>query len=202
MKNRKETRAIETREENILSPRIISCRIHGTWYLIPGTWYHSKYEKTMNRQICHANITDDEMQLVGRIAEKLGYSSRTELVTALLRSLIHAKPFRKETEDLNSILTLETELETLQQTFLDILDEYAFPVIAMHGPDYAYRALADDLKAWMYQKCRAVPQDADLKEWTRLYYTMKKGDIIRYRISRTTEEFAEEYEEKENEAYA
>ena len=72
------------------------------------------------------------MQLVGRIAEKLGYSSRTELVTALLRSLIHAKPFRKETEDLNSILTLETELETLQQTFLDILDEYSFPELSTH----------------------------------------------------------------------
>jgi len=68
----------------------------------------------------------------------------------------------------------------------------------MHGPDYAYQALADDLKAWMYQRCRAVPQDADMKEWTRLYYAVKKGEIIRYRISRTTEE----YEEKENEAYA
>ena len=202
MKNRKETRAIETREENILSPRTPPRRTDGPCPLSPGPRAHLIHRKTMNRLRLHTTITDDEMQLVGRIAEKLGYSSRTELVTALLRSLIHAKPFRKETEDLNSILTLETELETLQQTFLDILDEYAFPVIAMHGPDYAYRALADDLKAWMYQKCRAVPQDADLKEWTRLYYTMKKGDIIRYRISRTTEEFAEEYEEKENEAYA
>jgi len=143
-------------------------------------------------------MTDEEMKIVDRTAEKLGYARRTELVTALLRSLIYAKPFRKETKDLNSILTLETELDALQENFLAVLDEYAFPVIAMHGPDYAYQALADDLKAWMYQRCRAVPQDADMKEWTRLYYAVKKGEIIRYRISRTTEE----YEEKENEAYA
>jgi len=49
----------------------------------------------MNRLICHVTITDDEMKIVDRTAEKLGYASRTELVTALLRSLIYAKPFRK-----------------------------------------------------------------------------------------------------------
>ena len=156
----------------------------------------------MNRLRLHTTITGEEMQLVDRTAEKLGYTSRTELVTALLRSLIYAKPFRKETKDLNSILTLETELDALQENFLAVLDEYAFPVIAMHGPDYAYQALADDLKVWMYQRCRAVPQDSDMKAWTRLYYAVKKGEIIRYRISQPTEAFAEEYEEKENEAYA
>ena len=172
----------------------------GPWPMARG--HHQYQRKTMNRLRLHTTITDDEMKIVDRIAGKLGYNSRTELVTALLRSLIHAKPFRKETADLNSILTVETELDALRETYLTILDEYAFPVIAMHGPDYAYRALADDLKAWMYQKCSAVPQDSDMKEWTRLYYALKKGDIIRYRISRTTEEFAEEYAEKENEAYA
>ena len=88
----------------------------------------------MNRLRLHTTITGEEMQLVDRTAEKLGYTSRTELVTALLRSLIYAKPFRKETKDLNSILTLETELDALQENFLAVLDEYAFPVIAMHGP--------------------------------------------------------------------
>lgn len=156
----------------------------------------------MTRITCYVNMTDDEMKIVDRTAEKLGYASRTELVTALLRSLIYAKPFRKETGDLNSILTLETEFDVLQENFLEVLDEYAFPVIAMHGPDYAFKALSEDLKAWMYQKCRAVPQDADMKEWVRLYYTIKKGDIIRYRIAQTTAQFAEELEDKENEAYA
>lgn len=156
----------------------------------------------MNRTAIYTTIYSEELAQIDRIAEKLGYASRTELVTALLRSLIYAKPFRKDTEELNAILTLETELDALRENFLAILDEYAFPVIAMHGPDYAHRALASDLRAWMYEKCKAVPQDADMKEWTRLYYTIKKGEIIRYRITRTTEEFAEEYEDKENEAYA
>ena len=142
------------------------------------------------------------MQLVNRIAEKLGYASRTELVTALLRALIYAKPFRKDTEELNNILTLETELDKLRESFFSVIEEYAFPVLAMHGPDYTYRALYAELKTWMYQKSGAVPQDADMKEWIRLYSAIKKGDIIRYRIARTTEQFAEEYDDKENEAYA
>jgi len=49
----------------------------------------------MKRNACRVNITDDEMKIIDRTAEKLGYASRTELVTALLRSLIYAKPFRK-----------------------------------------------------------------------------------------------------------
>lgn len=147
-------------------------------------------------------MTDDEMKIVDRTAEKLGYASRTELVTALIRSLIYGKAFRNNTQELNGILTVEPELSSLQENFLEVLDEYAFPVIAMHGPDYAFKALSEDLKAWMYQKCLAVPQDADMKEWVRLYYTIKKGDIIRCRIAQTTAQFAEELEEKENEAYA
>ena len=38
----------------------------------------------MNRLICNVTITNDEMKIVDRIAEKIGYASRTELVTALL----------------------------------------------------------------------------------------------------------------------
>ena len=156
----------------------------------------------MNRMRLHATLTDDELIIIDRIAEKLGYTSRTELVTALLRFLIYAKPFRKDTENVNSITTLETELDTLRDAFFDVRDEYAFPVIAMHGADHACRALANDLKTWMYMKCKAVPQEADMKEWIKIYAAIKKGDIIRYRILRTTEEFAEEYEDKEQEAYA
>ena len=52
------------------------------WYLIPGTT--NTQGKTMNRLICYVTITNDEMKIVDRIAEKIGYASRTELVTALL----------------------------------------------------------------------------------------------------------------------
>ena len=156
----------------------------------------------MTRITCYVNVTEEEMKIADRIAEKLGYTSRTEILTALVQSLIYGEPFRKETRELNAILTADTELSAIRDAFFAILDEYAFPVIAMHGPDYACRALSDDLKAWMYQRCKAVPQDAEMKEWVRLYYTVKKGDIIRYRIAQTTAQFAEEYEEKENEADA
>ena len=156
----------------------------------------------MKRINCYVNVTEEEMKIADRIAEKLGYTSRTEILTALVQALIYAEPFRKETRELNSILTAETELSAIRDAFFEILEEYAFPVVAMHGPDYACRVLADDLKAWMYQKCHAVPQDTEMKEWVRLYYSLKKGDIIRYRIAQTTAQFAEEYAEKENEAYA
>ena len=39
----------------------------------------------MNRLRLHTTITDEEMKIVDRTAEKLGYTSRTELVTALPR---------------------------------------------------------------------------------------------------------------------
>jgi len=147
-------------------------------------------------------MTDDEMKIIDRIAEKLGYASRTELVTALLRCLIHAKPFRKETAELNSILTAGVELSAIRDVFFDVIDQYAFPVIAMHGADYTYRVLAEDIKAWMYQKCGAVPLDSDIKEWMKIYAAVKKGEIIRYRIEQTTKTFAEELADRENEAYA
>lgn len=156
----------------------------------------------MNRLRLHTTVTDDEMKIVDRIAEKIGYASRTELVTALLRCLIHSKPFRKDTVELNAILTAESRLSEIRDAFFEVIDEYAFPVIAMHGADYTYRVLAEDIKAWMYKKCRAVPQDADIKEWMKIYAAVKKGEIISYRIEQTTKAFAEELEEKENEAYA
>jgi len=64
----------------------------GNWQLATG---NNTQGKTMKRNACRVNITDDEMKIIDRTAEKLGYASRTELVTALLRSLIYAKPFRK-----------------------------------------------------------------------------------------------------------
>lgn len=155
----------------------------------------------MTRISCYITLTEDEIIILDTVTAKLGYANRTELVTSLLRSLIYAKAFRKNTQELNGILTVEPEISSLQENFLEVLDEYAFPVIAMHGPDYAFKALSEDFKVWMYQKCRAVPQESDMKEWVRLYYTIKKGDIIRYRIAQTTAQFAEELEEKENEAY-
>ena len=39
----------------------------------------------MTRITCYVNMTDEEMKIVNRTAEKLGYASRTELVTALPR---------------------------------------------------------------------------------------------------------------------
>ena len=42
MKNRKEMDAIEIGNEKQSYPRIISCRIRGTWYLIPGTTQSTK----------------------------------------------------------------------------------------------------------------------------------------------------------------
>ena len=42
MKNSKETGAIEIGNEKQSYPRIISCRIHGTWYLIPGTTQNTR----------------------------------------------------------------------------------------------------------------------------------------------------------------
>ena len=70
----------------------------------------------------------------------------------------------------------------------------------MHGADYTYHALSEDIKSWMYQKCGAVPLDSDIKEWIRIYASVKKGEIIRYRIEQTTKAFAEELEDKEKEA--
>ena len=42
-------------------------------------------KKTMTRITCYVNMTNEEMKIVDRTAEKLGYASRTELVTALPR---------------------------------------------------------------------------------------------------------------------
>ena len=42
-------------------------------------------KKTMTRITCYVNMTDEEMKIVNRTAEKLGYASRTELVTTLPR---------------------------------------------------------------------------------------------------------------------
>lgn len=114
------------------------------------------------------------------------------MLTVILQSLIYGRAFRKETTELNALLTLAPELENLQRSFMDILDEYAFPIVAMRGADAAYNLLKEDFKRWMFEHCGAVPAEQDLKEWLRLYQTIKKGEIQRYRIQQITEQYKEE----------
>lgn len=185
-----ETRATGEDNQQPLSPRIPYPIDRDVLRLT----YYITHTKTMTRVNLYAKLTNEEVNTLDRIAEDLGYPTRTDIITSLLQSLIYGKSFKKSTEEVDDISSYAERYNRLRDEFMNIIDKYAFPVVAMQGTDNAFRALKEDLKEWMYERCKAVPQEADMREWLKLYAILRKGKILQYRIDRMTETYSEERE--------
>ena len=140
------------------------------------------------RQNAYIKITDEEGNALDSIAENLGFLSRTDFFTACAHLLIYGEtidgepsPDRITEKELQNLHGLNQKFLLQMQTFMQILDEIALPVIAMRGIGVAINNLGHDFKILMLERCGMVPEDADIRDWLKIYQNTRRAKIIEYR---------------------
>jgi len=154
------------------------------------------------RQHAYLKINNEEGIILDRIAEELGFLSRTDLFTACAHILIYGQTTEGEpspdpgtVRELQKLHELNQKICIQMQTFTQILDEIALPVIAMRGIDVAFSSLGHDIKLLMLERCGMVPEDADIRDWLKIYKNTRRSEIIEYRTKQFQNNITREEEE-------
>ena len=154
------------------------------------------------RQNAYIKITDEEGNALDSIAKNLGFVSRTDLFTACAHLLIYGEtidgepsPDRITEKELQNLHGLNQKFLLQMQTFIQILDEIALPVIAMRGTGVVISSLGHDIKLLMLERCGMVPEDTDIRDWLKIYKNTRRAKIIEYR----TRQFASIIKREEDE---
>ena len=82
------------------------------------------------------------------------------------------------------------------QTFFAVIDDIAFPVIAMRGIAPVYTFLLDDIRRELYNRSRFVPSDETMKNWLKIYANIRRPQLLEYEAEIRRQRYLEE------EAYA
>ena len=132
---------------------------------------HAKIKKSY----AYANLTPIETEKLDELAETLGYASRTHLYTAIAHILLYgdAAEFVRQNNR-------KTELTRRMSVFFNILDELAFPVIALRGIAPVYTFLLDDIRRELFNRTDAVPTDETLKHWLKIYANINRTRLDEY----------------------
>ena len=127
------------------------------------------------RKYARVNVTEKELEQIDKIAENLGYPNRTELYTACIHILLYGEG---NTLLLNHQRTKECSSE--MQTFFAVIDDIAFPVIAMRGIAPVYTFLLDDIRRELFNRTDTVPTDETLKHWLKIYTNINRTRLDEY----------------------
>ena len=132
---------------------------------------HTKTKKAY----AYANLTPIETEKLDEIADTLGYQSRTDLYTAAAHILLYgdAAEFVRQNNR-------KTVLTRRMKVFFDIVDELAFPVIALRGIAPVYTFLQDDIRRELFNRTDAVPTDETLKHWLKIYANINRTRLDEY----------------------
>ena len=132
---------------------------------------HAKIKKSY----AYANLTPIETEKLDEIADTLGYQSRTDLYTAAAHILLYgdAAEFVRQNNR-------KTVLTRRMKVFFDIVDELAFPVIALRGIAPVYTFLLDDIRRELFNRTDAVPTDETLKHWLKIYANINRTRLDEY----------------------
>jgi len=140
------------------------------------------------RQTIYLNITNEEFKILDRIADELGFISRTDLFTTCAHLLIYGEVAKGEPvpdpvtgKELTDLHEISEKIRIQMQTFIQILDEIALPVIAMRGIGVVLNNLGHDIKILMLERCGMVPEDTDIRDWLKIYRNTRRSEIIEYR---------------------
>ena len=144
-------------------------------------------ERTNSRKYARVNVTDKELAQIDEIAECLGYTNRTELYTACIHILLYGQG---NTLLLNHQRTKECSSE--MQTFFAVIDDIAFPVIAMRGIAPVYTFLLDDIRRELYNRSRFVPSDETMKNWLKIYANIRRPKLLDYEAEIRRQRYIEE----------
>ena len=145
------------------------------------------------RQHIYLNITDEEFKILDRIANELGFISRTELFTSCAHLLIYGKvaagepaPDSITADQLTRLHDHSEAISCMQRTFMEIVRETALPVIAMKGIATAENAFGEDIKHLIYERCGMVPEDTDIRTWFRVFKNLHRAELLEYRTRQFT----------------
>ena len=144
-------------------------------------------ERTNSRKYARVNVTEKELAQIDEIAECLGYTNRTELYTACIHILLYGQG---NTLLLNHQRTKECSSE--MQTFFAVIDDIAFPVIAMRGIAPVYTFLLDDIRRELYNRSRFVPSDETMKNWLKIYANIRRPQLLEYEAEIRRQRYIEE----------
>ena len=144
-------------------------------------------ERTNSRKYARVNVTEKELAQIDEIAECLGYTNRTELYTACIHILLYGQG---NTLLLNHQRTKECSSE--MQTFFAVIDDIAFPVIAMRGIAPVYTVLLDDIRRELYNRSRFVPSDETMKNWLKIYANIRRPQLLEYEAEIRRQRYIEE----------
>lgn len=149
------------------------------------------------RLTTYLTISETESKTLDALIKDLGFTSRTEYFTAVAHVAIYG-PFADNQNNPGQpattwIKTLTGDRDTTltqQETFMDILHEIAFPVIAARGGEHTLTLIAGDLKTAMLDRCGAIPTNAQMKEWTTIFENIFRPELTRYRTTQYRDKIA------------
>jgi len=145
------------------------------------------------RQTIYLNITNEEFKILDRIADELGFISRTELFTSCAHLLLYGEVAKGEpapdsitADQLTKLHDHSEQISCMQRTFMEIVREKALPVIAMKGIATAENAFGEDIRHLIYERCGMVPEDTEIHDWFRLFKNLHRAELLEYRTRQFT----------------
>ena len=141
------------------------------------------------RKYARVNVTEKELEQIDIIADSLGYPNRTELYTACIHILLYGEG--------NTLLLNHNRTEECtgqMQTFFAILDDIAFPIIAMRGIAPVYTFMLDDIRRELFLRTNTVPSDDRMKNWLKIYANIRRPKLLKYEADVRRQTYLEEQE--------
>ena len=140
------------------------------------------------RHSAYLNITKEEADALDRKLHRNGFANRTEYFTACAHVTLYGRLIAGEktlhpqvTTWIADVGTCGRTTEKLQQAFIELLHELAFPVIAARGGDAALTLLAEDLRAEMYERTGNVPTPAAMGDWMPVFENIYRPELLSFR---------------------
>ena len=130
---------------------------------------------TIKKAYAYANLTTAETSKLDEIAETLGYQSRTELYTAAAHILLYGDAVELIRQNKRN-----TALNRRMQAFFAVIDEIAFPIVAVRGIAPVYTFLLDDIRRELFARTDFVPADETLKHWLKIYANINRTRLDEY----------------------
>ena len=146
----------------------------------------------------YLNITEAEAKNLDNLLHQIGFRSRTEYFTACAHVALYGRfseekrnPDPLTTSWITTLQTTHTKTTRMQEAFIEILHELAFPVIAARGGTVALNLLADDIRSAMLERCGEIPMPAEMEEWTKIFENIFRPELISHRTDQYRTRLAE-----------
>ena len=143
----------------------------------------------------YTHLTEEEYQQLDELIRHQGFTTRTAYLTAVARVTLYGwqTKYHLPSGELDPVTAAwitwhksrVTAEDQLRQTYFDILNDLAFPVIAARGAQLAFHLLRDEIETAMAERTGIVPSFDCMKTWTQVYETIHAEELGRHRADLT-----------------